>query len=180
MHLKQHNHLAGAAFDVFVEEPAHNNVLFKAPNFIATPHLGASTKEAQENVAIQIAEQISNFLNDGAVSNALNFPTLTAEEAPLLKPYIRLSYLLGTFLGQVTSENIKNIRLEMEGKAASLKDEPIIANLLTGILEPNFNAINNVNSREIANSKKEPIKHFIINNLKIKILYQLKVWNQIF
>ena len=149
----ENNHLAGAAFDVFVEEPAHNNVLFKAPNFIATPHLGASTKEAQENVAIQIAEQISDFLNDGAVSNALNFPTLTAEEAPLLKPYIKLSYLLGTFLGQVTSENIKNIRLEMEGKAASLKDEPIIANLLTGILEPNFNAINNVNSREIANSK---------------------------
>ena len=89
------------------------------------------------------------FLNDGAVSNALNFPTLTAEEAPLLKPYIKLSYLLGTFLGQVTSENIKNIRLEMEGKAASLKDEPIIANLLTGILEPNFNAINNVNSEKL-------------------------------
>ena len=61
--------------------------------------------------------------------------------------------MLGTFLGQVTSENIKNIRLEMEGKAASLKDEPIIANLLTGILEPSFNSINNVNSREIANSK---------------------------
>ena len=79
----------------------------------------------------------------------MNFPTLTAEEAPLLKPYIKLSYLLGTFLGQVTSENIKNIRLEMEGKAASLKDEPIIANLLTGILEPNFNAINNVNSEKL-------------------------------
>ena len=147
------NHLAGAAFDVFVEEPAINNVLFQAPNFIATPHLGASTKEAQENVALQIAEQISNYLNDGAVANALNYPSLTSEEAPLLKPYIKLSYLLGTFLGQVTSENIKNIRLEMEGKAATLKDEPIIANLLTGILEPNFNNINSVNSREIATSK---------------------------
>ena len=114
--------------------------------------MGASTKEAQENVAIQIAEQISNFLNDGAVSNALNFPSLTAEKAPLLNPYIELSYLLGTFLGQISSENIKNIRLEMEGKAVSLKDEPIMANLLTGILEPNFNNINNVNSREIATS----------------------------
>ena len=90
------------------------------------------------NIFLILTLLFSNYLNDGAVSNALNFPTLTAEEAPLLKPYIDLSYLLGTFLGQVTSENINNIRLEMEGKAASLKDEPIMANLLTGILAVSY------------------------------------------
>ena len=84
---------------------------------------------------------------------SLNFPNLTSEEAPLLKPYIRLSYLLGSFLGQVSSEGIKNIKLEMEGKAASLKDEPVMANLLTGILEPNTDIVNSVNSREVASVK---------------------------
>ena len=146
-------HIAGAAFDVFTEEPAEKNILFDAPNFIATPHLGASTKEAQENVSIQIAEQMSDFLNSGAVINALNFPNLTSEEAPILKPYINLSYLLGSFLGQVTYEGIKKVNLEMEGKAAILKDEPILANLLVGILETSSEVVNGVNSRDIALSR---------------------------
>ena len=149
----ENGHIAGAAFDVFTQEPAKKNILFDAPNFIATPHLGASTKEAQENVAIQIAEQMSDFLNSGAVINALNFPNLTSEEAPILKPYINLSYLLGSFLGQVTSEGIKNVNLEMEGKAAILKDEPILANLLVGILERSSEVVNGVNSRDIALSR---------------------------
>ncbi len=149
----ENGHIAGAAFDVFTQEPAEKNILFDAPNFIATPHLGASTKEAQENVAIQIAEQMSDFLNSGAVINALNFPNLTAEEAPILKPYINLSYLLGSFLGQVTFEGIKNVNLEMEGKAAILKDEPILANLLVGILETSSEVVNGVNSRDIALSR---------------------------
>ena len=74
--------LAGAAFDVFDEEPATENVLFNAPNMVCTPHLGASTSEAQENVALQVAEQMSDYLMDGAISNALNAPSVTAEEAP--------------------------------------------------------------------------------------------------
>ena len=84
-------HVAGAAFDVFVEEPATTNALFGHPDFIATPHLGASTNEAQENVALQVAEQMSDYLTRGAISNALNFPSITAEEAPKLKPFIALA-----------------------------------------------------------------------------------------
>ena len=146
----ENGHVSGAAFDVFSEEPAKNNILFNAPNFIATPHLGASTKEAQENVAIQIAQQMSDYLNTGAVMNALNFPNLTSEEAPILKPYINLSYLLGSFLGQVTAEGIKNVNLEMEGKSSILKSDPILANLLFGLLESNSDVVNAVNSRDIS------------------------------
>ena len=143
-------HIAGAAFDVFTEEPAINNILFDAPNFIATPHLGASTKEAQENVAIQIAEQISDYLKSGAVTNALNYPNLSSEDARTLKPYLNLSYLLGSFLGQVTVDEIREIKLELEGKASSLNTEPILANLIAGILEQTSESVNAVNSREVA------------------------------
>jgi len=143
-------HIAGAAFDVFTEEPATNNILFDAPNFIATPHLGASTKEAQENVAIQIAEQISDYLKSGAVINALNYPNLSSEDARTLKPYLNLSYLLGSFLGQVTVDEIREIKLELEGKASSLNTEPILANLIAGVLEQTSESVNAVNSREVA------------------------------
>ena len=146
-------HLSGAAFDVFTEEPATNNILFDAPNFIATPHLGASTKEAQENVAVQIAEQMSDFLKSGAISNALNFPSVTAEEAPILKPYVKLSYLLGSFLGQVSPEGIKSVSLELEGKAYHIKDEPILANALVGILESSSATVNNVNALKIVSGR---------------------------
>ena len=77
-------HIAGAAFDVFAKEPAHENPLFGLDNVICTPHLGAATTEAQENVAIQVAEQMSDYLLTGAISNAINFPNITAEEAPKL------------------------------------------------------------------------------------------------
>ena len=95
--------VAGAAFDVFIEEPATANPLFGHPNFIATPHLGASTNEAQENVALQVAEQMSDYLIRGAISNALNFPSITAEEAPKLRPFIALAEGLGSFAGQLTA-----------------------------------------------------------------------------
>ena len=135
---------------MFTQEPAKKNILFEAPNLIATPHIGAATLEAQENVAIQIAQQMSDYLNTGAVVNALNFPNVTSEEAPILKPYIKLAYFLGSFLGQVTQEGISSIKLELEGKASNIQDEPLMASTLVGILEPTSAAVNNINSSSIA------------------------------
>ena len=95
-------HLRGAALDVYEQEPATDNPLFGLDNIICTPHLGASTIEAQEKVAVQVAEQMAEFLVNGAVKNALNAPNLTAEEARKLKPYLQLSQRLGSFVGQLT------------------------------------------------------------------------------
>ena len=99
--------VAGAAFDVFTEEPATKNPLFGHPNVVCTPHLGAATTEAQENVALQVAEQMSDYLLRGAISNAVNFPSITAEEAPRLRPFIALAEKLGSFAGQLTETGIK-------------------------------------------------------------------------
>ncbi|SES78450.1 phosphoglycerate dehydrogenase [Oceanicella actignis] len=129
-------HLAGAAFDVFAEEPARQNPLFDAPNTVCTPHLGASTTEAQENVALQIAEQMSDYLTKGAISNALNAPSVTAEEAPLLKPWIALAETLGGFAGQVTEHAIKEIEIEYVGRVGELNLKPLTAALTAAMLRP--------------------------------------------
>ena len=111
-------HVAGAAFDVFIEEPATANPLFGHPNVVCTPHLGAATTEAQENVALQVAEQMSDYLLRGAISNAVNFPSITAEEAPRLKPFIALAEKLGSFAGQLTETGITKVQLAYEGAVA--------------------------------------------------------------
>src|SRR6187455_471132 len=113
-------HVAGAAFDVFLEEPATANPLFGHPNVVCTPHLGAATAEAQENVALQVAEQMSDYLLQGAIQNAVNFPSITAEEAPRLRPFVALAEKLGSFLGQLTEAPIKGIRIEYEGAVAQM------------------------------------------------------------
>src|SRR4028118_476004 len=118
-------HIGGAALDVFESEPAKDSPLFGTPNFISTPHLGASTNEAQVNVAIQVAEQMSDFLLLGGVSNAINMPSLSAEEAPRLKPYMALAEKLGRLLGQVVGEDVRSVDVEVEGAAAALNQKPI-------------------------------------------------------
>jgi len=129
-------HLAGAAFDVFDEEPATENVLFGIDNVICTPHLGAATSEAQENVALQVAEQMSDYLMDGAVSNALNAPSVTAAEAPVLKPWIALAEMLGGFAGQVTDAAISEIEIEYVGEVGDLNRTPLTSAITASLLRP--------------------------------------------
>jgi D-3-phosphoglycerate dehydrogenase len=145
--------VGGAAFDVFVSEPAKENVLFGAPNFIATPHLGASTNEAQENVALQVAEQISDYLLTGAVSNALNSPSVTAEEAPRLKPFVALAEKLGALAGQMVDFGIKSIDIAYEGEIAKLNTKPLTAAALAGVMRPMLAEVNMVSAPAVAKER---------------------------
>jgi len=146
-------HVAGAALDVFAEEPAKENALFGAPNFICTPHLGASTTEAQVNVALQVAEQLSDYLVNGGVTNALNMPSLSAEEAPKLKPYMALAEGLGSLVGQLAHGNLTKISIEREGAASELNGKPITGAVLAGFMRRYSDTVNMVNAPYLAKER---------------------------
>ncbi len=146
-------HVAGAALDVFAQEPATDNPLFGHDKVVCTPHLGASTTEAQENVALQVAEQISDFLLTGAVTNALNMPAVSAEEAPRLRPYMKLCEQLGSFAGQITESGLKSVRIEYQGGVAELNTRPLSATVLQGLLSPVLTAVNLVSAPVMARER---------------------------
>ncbi|MBI3453811.1 MAG: phosphoglycerate dehydrogenase [Rhodospirillales bacterium] len=146
-------HVAGAALDVFLTEPAKNNALFGRDDVIATPHLGAATTEAQENVALQVAEQMSDFLLSGAVVNAVNMPSVSGEDAPKLRPYMELAQRLGGFVGQLTDTNIKSVTIEYDGHVASLNCRPLTACVLMGLLQPQLETVNTVNAPVVARER---------------------------
>jgi D-3-phosphoglycerate dehydrogenase len=146
-------HVAGAAFDVFTTEPATENPLFNHPNVICTPHLGAATTEAQENVALQVAEQMSDYLLNGAISNAVNFPSITAEEAPKLKPFVALAERLGSFAGQLTEDVVQTIQITYEGAVASMKIKALTSAALAGLLRPQLGDVNVVSAPSVAKER---------------------------
>jgi len=146
-------HVAGAAFDVFTEEPATGNPLFGHPNVVCTPHLGAATTEAQENVALQIAEQMSDYLLNGAISNAVNFPSITAEEAPRLRPFIKLAEQLGSFAGQATETGLKTVKLVYEGHLAGMNTKALTAAAIAGLLKPLLHDVNMVSAPIVARER---------------------------
>lgn len=149
----QSGHLKGAALDVYEVEPAKENPLFGLPNVICTPHLGASTVEAQEKVAVQVAQQMSDYLLNDAINNALNVPSLSAEEAKQLKPYLQLAQRLGSFVGQLTDDPIKKLTVTYGGEATGLNLAPLTTQVVQSLLEHHSNFVNAVNAREVANDR---------------------------
>ena len=146
-------HVAGAAFDVFVEEPAEANPLFGHPAVVCTPHLGAATSEAQENVALQVAEQMSDYLIRGAISNAVNAPSITAEEAPRLRPFVALAERLGSFAGQLTDAGFTSVRIEYQGAVADMNMRALTSAAITGLLRPLLADVNMVSAPVIARER---------------------------
>jgi D-3-phosphoglycerate dehydrogenase / 2-oxoglutarate reductase len=146
-------HVAGAALDVFETEPAKENVLFGSDKVVATPHLGASTSEAQENVALQVAEQMSDYLLTGAITNAINMPSITADQAVVMKPWISLAEKLGAFAGQLTETSIKSVEIVFEGNVAELNTRALTQAALAGLLKPNLSEVNMVNAPIVAKER---------------------------
>jgi len=157
-HALENGDVAGAALDVFAQEPAEHNPLFGMENVVVTPHLGAATTEAQDKVAEQIAEQMADFLNTGAVANALNMASVSAEEAPKLKPYMTLSQQLGSFAGQATQSAIKEVTIAYEGICAEFNCRPLSAIILQGLLSPLMEGVNMVNAPSIAKERNIKVR----------------------
>ena len=149
----ENGHVASAALDVFVNEPPKESSLLGTKNLILTPHLGASTTEAQEKVALQVAEQISDYLKTGAILNAVNTFSLTAKEYNSVKPYLKLCSLLGSFAGQLTENAVKSVQVEFEGQSSNINTQPLLQTIIFSLLKPTMDNVNVINSLLVAKSK---------------------------
>ena len=145
--------VAGFAVDVYPEEPPRNYSLFGMEQVVATPHLGAATTEAQEKVAVQVAEQMADYLDSGAVVNAVNMPSVSSEEAPRLRPYMTLAGQIGSFVGQIVASGLSAVEVEYEGHAARLNARPLTSCLLEGLLSPLMGGVNMVNAPLLARER---------------------------
>src|SRR3972149_12197586 len=152
--------VAGAAFDVFEKEPADSqNPLLTLDNFICSPHLGAATTEAQENVALAIAEQIVDYLVHGVIRNAVNLPSIPADILPAVRPYLILAEKLGAFAAQVLEGGLEKVAIEYRGDVANLATTPITVAALRGLLNPILeDSVNYVNAPVIAKERGIEIK----------------------
>jgi D-3-phosphoglycerate dehydrogenase / 2-oxoglutarate reductase len=172
----QSGKLRAAALDVFAEEPARGNPLFELENVSCTPHIGASTDEAQENVAVQVAEQMSDFLLQGSVRNAVNMPSLSEDEARMLGPYLLLCRRLGQLQGQIVSPGYTRVAVHFEGQAAGLNRKPLINAVLQGLLAESMEEVNAVNAMVLAKergidveeSASERSEHFL-SQIRVEI-----------
>lgn len=149
----QEGRVAGAAFDVFAEEPATDSPLFNLDNVVVTPHLGAATTEAQENVALQVAEQMSDYLLTGAVTNALNMPSVTAEEAKVMGPWLKLSEHLGTFIGQMTDEPVEELNILFDGAVAEMNVAALQNAVVAGVMQAANPEVNMVSAPVMAKER---------------------------
>jgi D-3-phosphoglycerate dehydrogenase len=151
--------VAAAALDVFEKEPPEDMSLCKLDKVVCTPHLGAATREAQENVAIAVAEQVSDYLVKGIIRHAVNFPSIPPEQVPLLSPYLKLAEKLGSFSAQVFEYGIQEITVEFRGKASELNSAPIAIAALKGFLTPILEeTVNFVNAPFIAKERGIEVK----------------------
>jgi len=155
-------HVSGAALDVFPKEPPDPSMsVLRHPNIILTPHLGASTGEAQMNVARMIGEQISSYLLDGVITNAVNFPAVSMEEMVQLRPYLSLSEKMGSFIGQLIRAP-HDVSISYSGDVTGLSLEPVTLALLKGLLSSfTDKPINYVNAKAIAQAKGIGVKESV-------------------
>lgn len=147
--------VAGAALDVFEKEPPEEGyALIADERVICTPHLGASTLEAQENVAVAIAEQVVDYLINGTIRNAVNFPSIPFDQVPLIRPYLVLLERMGSFVSQIFTKSIKQVQIEYLGEISNLNTQALTAAALKGILDPILGEpVNYVNASFIAKER---------------------------
>jgi D-3-phosphoglycerate dehydrogenase len=170
-------HLAGAAFDVLLEEPpSKDHPLLKREDVIVTPHLGASSHEAQFNVAVDIAHQICEFLTEGVAHNAVNAPATSAKTLRELAPYVMLAEKIGAFLAQVHEQPIAKIELTVSGEIARQDHRHISLALLSSVLRQGMDiGVNFVNAPLLAKqrglelfARDEDEEHFFHSQIKVR------------